>query len=394
VSFLRDALGEVVSGGTAVVWAGAGIASALSRGALLATWSGLVAFGLQRCVDVERISRERAAALQARARTSVANTVIVCQEIEAALRRAGEWERFWFDFNRSLRVVDGSVGRALAGLRVPLITTNYDSLLEQATGRRSVTWHHPEQIERVMSGYVDDVVHVHGVHDQPDTLVFGRDGYRKYQADGRVRATLQALQVLRPHVYIGCGGGLKDPYFRRHFGWLRATIGSSSLRHFRLCTESEKAELRLTHPSDRLMLVSYGRTHADLPGFLERLAPRPARERHRLVAVGLAAASMLAVTTSAHVSLDSFVVVRGRAVAGPMPIARAIVRLPGRTAPVQADANGEFVAVLQPSAAPVILTVEYGTRKVPFRLHLHSDMREVSTDLDLETATAGIVRSK
>jgi len=62
----------------------------------------------------------------------------------------------------SLRQVDGAVLEALGELGVPLATTNYDSLIEQATGLDGVTWREGSRVQVVLRGGERSVVHLHG----------------------------------------------------------------------------------------------------------------------------------------------------------------------------------------------------------------------------------------
>ena len=55
-----------------------------------------------------------------------------------------------------------AVIKLLDQLGIPLVTTNYDDLIEKVTGLKPVTWHERRKISRELRGNDRQVFHLHG----------------------------------------------------------------------------------------------------------------------------------------------------------------------------------------------------------------------------------------
>ncbi len=84
-------------------------------------------------------------------------------------RSGGEFRRWLAESVGGLRVVDGAVIGALAGLGVPVATTNYDGLIEEVTGWPAVTWRDGARVQRVLRGDERGVLHLHGFSRDPES---------------------------------------------------------------------------------------------------------------------------------------------------------------------------------------------------------------------------------
>jgi SIR2-like domain/CHAT domain len=185
---------------------------------------------------------------------------------------------------------------ALAAMRVPIMTTNYDHLLEDTrvsqsggtAGPSLQTW--SWQSDRLVDFVNGDqstantVLHVHGEYSQPDSVILTPQSYGRLIPDGRqngdaeaavqLEVALRAAYTSHTLLFVGCGDGLEDP----HFGALRSFFAgilqnSVSTRHYRLCRAGEKQKLDQEHgnAADRITPVVYGDTYDDLASFLESL---------------------------------------------------------------------------------------------------------------------------
>ncbi len=175
----------------------------------------------------------------------------------------------------SLTVTDDSWAKALDGLGCPILTTNYDSLIEQATGRQSTTWQSSSDIQKILLNNSTKVGHLHGFWEDPDSVILSQSDYDRLLTSNSAQELQKAASVLKSIVYVGVGAGLTDPNFSRLIGWHRKLFGSSEHRHYRLCRDSELDALVAEHRSDHIVPISYGSEYADLPIFLDSLAPKP-----------------------------------------------------------------------------------------------------------------------
>ncbi len=157
--------------------------------------------------------------------------------------------------------------RTLAAFDVPILTTNYDDLIETVTGYRYVTWKDHHHIGRVLKGEDRRVLHLHGHWDRPDSMVLGIKSYEAVKGSAHTQAVMKALGVLKTFLFVGCGhDGMADPNVGNFLSWLKAFPGGGD--HYWLL----KADQAL--PQDgHLVPVPYGKQFSDLPKFLKSLLP-------------------------------------------------------------------------------------------------------------------------
>lgn len=178
----------------------------------------------------------------------------------------------------SLEVVDDSWGKALEQLGCPILTTNYDSLLELTTGRPTATWQNSNEIQKLLMNSTPAIGHLHGHWEKPDSVILSDSDYTRLLSSETSQELQRAASSLKSLVYVGVGAGLEDPNFSRLIEWHRNNLGTSGLMHYRLCRDSELDGLRNLHADDHIEPVSYGKDYSDLPDFLESLSPKPGTE--------------------------------------------------------------------------------------------------------------------
>jgi len=85
---------------------------------------------------------------------------------------------------------------------------------------------------------------------------------------------LHTLGMAKSLLYVGFGAGLRDPNFLQFRRWLGRVGATMPYRHYRLVRADEVESVRRDHDADeRVMVLAYGATHAELPPFLRALAP-------------------------------------------------------------------------------------------------------------------------
>jgi hypothetical protein len=274
-----DELREELAAGRAVVIVGAGVSVAATGGALTASWTGLLEDGVTYCESLLGPSLPAGWAERRRAQLASGDTEELISAAEDLTRRLGSP-----DGGEFARWLERSVGRleasrpavltALAALGMPLATTNYDGLLETATGRPAVTWRRGALVEQVVRGDSDAILHLHGHWQDPGSVVLGVRSYEAVLGDAHAEAMRKALAATRTLVFVGCGAGLADPNFGALRGWLAGVFASSPYRHYRLCRTEELADLWDEHGLDeRIVPLAYGERYNDLVPFLGGLVP-------------------------------------------------------------------------------------------------------------------------
>src|SRR6185436_155428 len=85
----------------------------------------------------------------------------------------GEYSEWLHRTVGSLPANDASVIEALGALKVPLVTTNYDHLLEEVLRREAVSWRNEAAVDRILRGDSDAILHLHGHYTEPASVVLG-----------------------------------------------------------------------------------------------------------------------------------------------------------------------------------------------------------------------------
>jgi hypothetical protein len=154
---------------------------------------------------------------------------------------------------------------------VPLVTTNYDGLIEEVTNLKYVCWTDYGEAQSVVRGGDRRVLHLHGHWEKPDSVVLGIRSYEAIRGSQHPQAVLKALGITKSFLFVGCGNeGLSDPNLGRFLDWLADQDIAANVkhRHYSLVRECEKFE-----PRGRLFPLPYGRDFKDLPTFLDCVLP-------------------------------------------------------------------------------------------------------------------------
>ncbi|MGA8156293.1 MAG: SIR2 family protein, partial [Rhodoplanes sp.] len=86
-----------------------------------------------------------------------------------------------------------------------ILTTNYDSLLSEATGFDSVTWEEPDKILEVVNRKRRGIIHIHGHWGRPSSVVLGRTSYDRIKSAALPQTELKSLWLVWHWLYLGCG---------------------------------------------------------------------------------------------------------------------------------------------------------------------------------------------
>ena len=186
----------------------------------------------------------------------------------------GEFRSWLRDTVGSLHARNREVGEALGALEVTLATTNYDSILEEVTGRPPVTWRQGSDVERVLRGEDQGILHLHGHWKDPESVILGIRSYEAVLQDEHAQAMQKILRATRTLLFVGYGAGLGDPNFGALLAWSRSLFAGSEYRHYLLTRADEVAATQAKHPrEERIFVIPYGEHHSDLAPFLRSLVP-------------------------------------------------------------------------------------------------------------------------
>lgn len=271
-------LEEALSGSDVVFVIGSGVSAITSGGSPTATWSGLIRSGADRAQKVDpTLDDQWRSLVDGLLAYPDTNTVIQSAGMVAsALRRIGgsAFSQWLEDDIGALRVEDDSVAKALLAYPFPILTTNYDTLLESVGGRRSVDWTDLRGFHEVVTRATDAVGHLHGLWNNPKSIVLSESDYAQFASHESIQALERAVSALKSIVYVGFGAGLADPNFSALLRWHRAAFPESGVTHFRLCRLDEEADLQRLHADERVVPVPYGDNYEDLAPLLRARTPQ------------------------------------------------------------------------------------------------------------------------
>lgn len=247
---------------------GAGFSTVLSGRKY--TWSDWIADGIGAMRD------HSAATLltqSLREDASADNMVRIVGEVIGALKSEGSYTA-WMDVAfGAAEVTNDAVRETLAKLRLTqdvFATTNYDRLLEAATGLAPLAYDEPaaafEMLDRRTSTHI---LHIHGIYDPArgkDNIVADAAQYDAVMADQGAQF-IQGLLGTRTLIFVGCGKTTDDANISRFIRFAAEQL-KLERRYYFLCRRGEEP---IGLPAN-ITPIPYGDSYADLPDFLEDIA--------------------------------------------------------------------------------------------------------------------------
>ena len=274
---LADDLRAEIAQGHVLVVVGTGVSLAASGedpSTSVASWTGLLENGVDRCLAVRGLPPDWAESIRARIRSRELDSILsAAEEVSTALSSPdkGPFKRWLRTTVGSLHATNRSLIEAIGHLNLPIATTNYDGLLEEVTGFPPVTWLDSDRVIRVVRRQEPGIIHFHGHWADPESIVLGTSSYERILGHPHAQEVLRALMTLHALVFVGCGDGLSDPNFGQLLRWAKSVLADTETQHYRLCLDGEYDGLRSRHGEDHLHPIAYGPEHASLEPFLRTL---------------------------------------------------------------------------------------------------------------------------
>lgn len=177
-----------------------------------------------------------------------------------------DWREFLAEEFRGLAdaIVDRSSVQAVATLGQPIVTTNYDDILEIVTGLEPVTLGDPQRAMMALLQEQPGILHPLGCWTDPQSVLI----------DLRFPAVADGYEMPEAGIlFVGFGSTKRDPVFRSVLDWLSSVrVGDAGSAVYVLAHNNEVADLAADSTAERpLEIVGFGETSDDLTDFLREL---------------------------------------------------------------------------------------------------------------------------
>lgn len=271
-------LGNVIKSKKAIILAGAGVSMATS-GDALSGWNGLLLHGLFTCrrhfdqLDDKWLERKK----QDLEEGTVFDKMNVASQLMYWFNRLGTetYPRWVEETIGRLTVKDASLINAIGSLNLPILTTNYDTLIEKVLGLELATWEQAEFCSQILKGKRKGVLHVHGCWKNGASMILDLSTYHQILANDFIQTLMRSMEYHQPIIFVGFGSGMDDPHFQAFLNWAKGRFLNPQTEHYILVRSNEVPK----GLPDSIIPIVYGDTYADLPLFLEQFAPKKKTSR-------------------------------------------------------------------------------------------------------------------
>jgi hypothetical protein len=276
-TFLLQELKREVAEKNAIIVVGAGVSMAATGNHSLSSWKGLLQDGIERCVSVgypKPVKSWGSLMSKLLKNGDSIDLVSVAEQVAQRLGApdGGEYINWLAKTVGSLPLKDRTIIDAIGKLNLPILTTNYDDLLERVTGLDAVTWQQHEDAKLILLSKKRGVLHLHGFYKDPKSVILGIHDYAKLAMDAYAMTLQKSLAIFSSIVFVGFGMGMEDPNFSVLINWVNDKLGDFTHRHYRLITEGEANAMQ---QKGRVFPLSYGKEHEQLFRFLDTLVSVP-----------------------------------------------------------------------------------------------------------------------
>ncbi|MDR1208151.1 MAG: SIR2 family protein [Holosporales bacterium] len=252
-----------------IILCGAGVSIAATKNATCASWAGLIQYGLDWCAANNIILQGENGLQRARHDFKDKDYISAADKLHRGLLASGEWTRFIGDTFKNLTLIDSQLIKIIKSLDTPIITTNYDTLIESAIGVPSQTWKYP-LFQQCMKDIKYGVGHIHGVWTDSDSIIFNSSSYDTITANTMMQTLERSISLSHTLLLIGVGDGLGDPNVGGLLNFLNQHFFDKGILHYQLVTKQEAEDS--TQKASILKKISYGETYNDLLPFMQKLS--------------------------------------------------------------------------------------------------------------------------
>lgn len=205
--------------------------------------------------------------------SSADNLIEVVGKVLTAIKAEGSYSAWMQQSFETACISNLSLAETLQKLTVfndIFATTNYDLLLEKATGLNSLSYEQPDQAFAMLQfGQSNAVFHIHGIYDSVhgiDNIVADKEQYAAVLNDKGAQF-IQNILGTRTLIFVGCGKTTEDVNIKQFVEFARKYLKMDKTYYFLY-----NSSFPVDGLPENIQMIPYGNEHSDLPDFLENLA--------------------------------------------------------------------------------------------------------------------------
>lgn len=189
--------------------------------------------------------------------------------------RVGTYEKWMHNAFETLQVEDKTLAKTLKRLLTfqdLFVTTNYDDLLEQATGIKAASYLHPEIVYTMLEARKNThTIHIHGRYstkpgDTEDSIIATDTQYNAILANQGAQF-IQNVIGTKTIIFVGCGKTTSDKNVSRFITFAKKYLKLDKPSYFLYKADAQPDDL-----PENIRPVCYGDDYSDLPPFLAAVA--------------------------------------------------------------------------------------------------------------------------
>ncbi|CAF3838861.1 unnamed protein product [Rotaria sordida] len=248
-------------------------------------WKGLLKHGLQQCYRSGWMSDEEFEDFDTKFNSSTAEVddyLLAADQIKAYFQM--ENDKINNDLYKTLlRETVGNLSakrldlvKSIGELGCLILTTNYDSLLEDVLGKKSLRWneYYSNGIDDSLENLKDYILHVYGHFEDIDSIIFSsHDYYRLFENESR-QSKLREIMETKTLLFIGYDVGIFDLNFYSLLKWISFVTDDKPSSMYKLVKSNKYNmfhQISDTSFLENIKEVPYGNNAEDLLEFLKNL---------------------------------------------------------------------------------------------------------------------------
>ncbi|CAF1425244.1 unnamed protein product [Rotaria sordida] len=251
----------------------------VNGGEEVAYWKGLLKDGLRLCRHMGSMKDEESDAFTIKFdghTAQVDDYLLAADRIKYCLTKDNLYKTWLRETIGVLTAKQTELIQAIGELGCPILTTNYDLLLEDILKKKPLTWNkyyasHPNESFENLKDYI---LHLHGYFQKPDSVVFSRSDYDQLLSNKFARSKLEALAETKTLLFIGYGAEMFDPNFSNLLKWIPYKNNQKALSIYKLVKSNKNKTLnQISDVSflENIREISYGDTSEGLLSFIKNL---------------------------------------------------------------------------------------------------------------------------